>query len=288
MPTPVILVTGASTGIGAAAVRRLDRAGYTVLAGVRRAEDGERLRAGASDRLYPIRLDVTSSTDIGEAAAAVESLAGSAGLRGLVNNAGIAVGGPLEFVPLDQFREQFEVNVFGLLAVTQAMLPSLRRAPGRIVNVGSIAGTTVTPMVGPYSASKHALEAINDGLRLELASAGIRVAIVEPGPVRTPIWAKGQAVLERAAELYPARALELYGDQIALIGRLAGANASQGMTPEPVVDAVIHALEAERPRTRYLVGRSARVRLALRRLLPDRAMDAFIHRYLRRMARDGR
>ena len=287
MSTRAVLVTGASTGIGAALARRLDRAGYRVFAGVRRGEDGDRLRAGASSRLEPIRLDVTRSDQVAAAAAAVDAEVGPAGLRGLVNNAGIVVGGPLEFLPLERFREQLEVNVVGLLAVTQALLPLLRRARGRIVNIGSVSGKTVTPLIGPYAASKHALEAVNDALRLELAPAGIEVALIEPGPVQTPIWDKGRAALEEAPRIYPPRALELYGRQMALVGRLAAANADTGVTTEPVVDAVIHALESARPKTRYLIGRGARLRAGLRWLLPDRAMDALIHRFLRRMERNG-
>jgi NAD(P)-dependent dehydrogenase (short-subunit alcohol dehydrogenase family) len=287
MPSSVVLVTGCSTGIGAAAALDLDRAGYTVFAGIRRAEDADQLRARGSERLRPIELDVTRSDQVARAAELIETETGATGLRGLVNNAGIVVGGPLEFLSLEDFRAQFEVNVFGLLAVTQALLPALRLARGRIVNIGSVSGKTVTPLIGAYAASKHALEAMSDALRLELAPWGIDVALIEPGPVQTAIWDKGRDALARAPEVYSDRALELYGPRMAVVGRLAEASGAAGVTTDPVVGAIRHALEARRPKTRYLIGRGAWLRAGLRWLLPDRVMDALIQRYLRRMERAG-
>jgi NAD(P)-dependent dehydrogenase (short-subunit alcohol dehydrogenase family) len=210
---------------------------------------------------------------------------GGRGLAGLVNNAGIAVGGPLEFVSLDDVRRQFDVNVLGLLAVTQAMLPSLRAARGRIVNIGSIAGRSVAPMVGPYCASKHAVEALTDGLRLELFDAGIEVSVVAPGAVKTPIWAKGIGMLEQIGERLPPAALERYGDRLTFFGKLLAANDRRGVPPDLVADAVLHALEARRPRTRYLVGTDAKLRAMMRWLLPDRAGDAVLRAVLARAAR---
>jgi len=285
MSAPTVLVTGCSTGIGAAAARELDRVGYTVLAGVRRAEDGERLRAGASERLHPVELDVTQADQVARAAALVDAVAGDAGLRGLVNNAGIVVGGPLEFLALDEFRAQFEVNVVGLLAVTQALLPAIRRGRGRIVNVGSVSGRVVTPLIGAYAASKHAVEAMSDALRLELSPWGIEVALIEPGPVQTAIWDKGREALDRAPKVYSPAALALYGERMKAVGRLAAASGAGGVTTDPVVAAIRHALESDLPRTRYLVGRGAWIRVLLGRLLPDRVMDALLLSYLRRMER---
>jgi len=284
-PTRAVLITGASTGIGAACAERLDRLGYVVYAGVRKPEDAARLAGSGSPRLIPIRLDVTQPADVQSAAHQIEAERGDAGLDGLVNNAGVAVGGPLEFVPIALVREQFEINVFGLLAVTQAMLPLLRRARGRIVNIGSIAGITTSPLVGPYCASKHALEAITDGLRLELASAGIEVSVIEPGAVRTSIWHKGRAAMARAEEVFPPATFKWYGPQINLFNKLLAASARRGVNPEAVADAVTHALTAERPKTRYRVGKDAKVRAFLARLLPDRAGDALIKSVLRRMER---
>lgn len=282
---PTVLVTGTSTGIGETIALRLDQRGYRVVAGVRRPEDGERLARSASDRLQWLLLDVTRSDQIAEAARAIQDATGGRGLTALVNNAGIAVGGPLEFVAIDDVRRQFDVNVLGLLAVTQAMLPSLRAARGRIVNIGSIAGRSVAPMVGPYCASKHAVEALTDGLRLELFDAGIEVSVVAPGAVKTPIWAKGIGMLERIGERLPPAALERYGKRLAFFGKLLAANDRRGVPPDLVADAVLHALEARRPRTRYLVGTDARLRATMRWLLPDRAGDAVMRAVLARAER---
>jgi NAD(P)-dependent dehydrogenase (short-subunit alcohol dehydrogenase family) len=283
-----VLVTGASTGIGEACVLRLARRGYTVFAGVRRLEDGERLHskvAEISGRVWWLDLDVTRADQIAAAATTIAGALPDAGLAGLINNAGIAVGGPLEFVPIDQVRQQFEVNVIGLLAVTQAMLPLLRRARGRIVNIGSIAGKSVAPMVGPYGASKHAVEALTDGFRLELADAGIEVSVVEPGAVRTPIWDKGLAQLARVEGTLPPQARELYGSRLAFLGKAIEASARRGVPPEAVADVVVRALEDQRPRTRYVVGTDARIRAFLRWALPDRWNDAVLRAFLRRMER---
>src|SRR5581483_7822637 len=188
------LVTGASSGIGAACANRLVRGGWHVLAGVRRTGDAP---AGTEE----LRLDVTDPTQIRAAADRVERL------DGLVNNAGIVVAAPLEELPLDELRRQLEVNVVGQLAVTQALLPALRAARGRIVLVGSIAGRSALPFLGAYSASKFALEAVADALRIERAPAGIRVSLVEPGTIATPIWQRAAADAdELAARLGPALA----------------------------------------------------------------------------------
>jgi NAD(P)-dependent dehydrogenase (short-subunit alcohol dehydrogenase family) len=284
MPTAAsILVTGASSGIGATCALRLDRLGYQVFAGVRKPEDGQSLATQASSRLVPLILDVTKPAEIEAATARVRELVGASGLAGLVNNAGVGVGGPIEFVPVDQFRMVFEVNVFGLLAVTQAMLPLLRATKGRIVNIGSIAGLTVSPFATPYCMSKYAVEALTDGLRLELADAGIAVAVIEPGPVKTRIWEKGIASLGNAERTLPAEALRRYGPKLAFFGKLLAASDARGVSPDLVVDAVIHALVAPRPRTRYLVGRDARIRASIARLLPDRLGDAILRRVLARL-----
>ena len=167
-----IVITGASTGIGAGCALRMDQRGYRVFAGVRREEDGERLRAMASDRLTPLMIDVTIQRSIDDAAAAVDAATGDHGLAGLVNNAGVAITGPVEYLSVDRYREQFEVNYFGQIAVTQAFLPAIRRAGGRIVTMGSIAGRASAPFLSPYAGTKHALEALTDSLRGELAPWG--------------------------------------------------------------------------------------------------------------------
>jgi len=188
---------------------------------VRRTEDGERLAAAQPDRLVPVLLDVTSPEQIRGAVETITGLVGERGLDGLVNNAGIAIGGPLEFVSAESLRQQFAVNVIGLHAVTTAFLPLIRRARrvggpgvGRIVHVGSVSGRIAQPFIGPYSASKHAVEALADALRVELAPEGIHVAVIEPGQVRTPIWEKGLASSAGMLDSIPAEGRERYGLRI--------------------------------------------------------------------------
>jgi NAD(P)-dependent dehydrogenase (short-subunit alcohol dehydrogenase family) len=272
-----VLISGASTGIGRACAEHLDSLGFTVFAGVRKQPDADSLRSAGSGRIRPLMLDVTDSESIAGAMASVDE-ASPAGLAGLVNNAGISVGGPLEFVPIDDWRRQLEVNFIGQVAVTQAALPALRRARGRIVNMTSIGGRLASPLLGPYNASKYALEAVTDALRLELRQFGIEVTAVEPGAVATPIWEKGRASLGDARANLPAEALELYSAGIAAIPKFIALGERTGIPPLQVARVVEHALTARRPKPRYVVGRDAKMRLLLTRLLPTRAMDRLIGR----------
>lgn len=271
-----VLVTGASTGIGEACAVHLAGIGFQVLAGVRREADARRL-----DEFPGVRSLMLDVTDPAAVAAAAETASESGGgrLSGLVNNAGIAVAAPLEMVPLDELRRQLEVNVVGQVAVTQAMLPLLRAARGRIVNIGSVGGLVAPPLLGPYAASKFALEAITDVLRREVAAQGVRVAIVEPASVRTPIWEKS----ERAADALEAGpdAERLYGPLIRAIRHQAERASIEGVPPRAVAEVVAEALTAPRPRTRYPVGREARGRAIAARVLPDRALDRAVARRLR-------
>ncbi len=266
-----IVVTGASTGIGEACALHFDQKGFRVFAGVRKEADAEALRTKASDRLAPLLMDVTDPESIQRAAASL----GRNEISGLINNAGIVVSGPIELLPLDQFRRQFEVNVLGQIAVTQAFLPFIRQGRGRIVNIGSIAGRSALPLAGAYSASKYALEAITDALRMELLQWGIHVAIVEPGAVQTPIWGKGQAGAEELMKQAPEHLLDLYRPLIENM-RKAAAGAAQGASPvSEVVKAVDHAMTAAKPKTRYVVGFDAKVRVVMNNL-PDRTRDRII------------
>lgn len=270
---PAALVTGASTGIGRACALYLDRKGWKVFAGVRRAEDGERLRARATAPLEAVILDVTSEESIIAAAAAIEASRGDAGLQGLVNNAGIAVASPIEFVAAEDLRHQLEVNVTGQVAVTRALTPALRTGQGRIANMSSISGRMALPLLGPYAASKFALEAISDALRVELAPQGIRVAVIEPGAVRTPIWDKGIARADEVRATLPPEAFEQYGEAIERLEAAARHAAKSGVPPGRVAKAVYHALSSRWPKARYLVGRDARIGALAARFLPDRALD---------------
>jgi NAD(P)-dependent dehydrogenase (short-subunit alcohol dehydrogenase family) len=268
-----VLITGASSGIGEASALRLARAGWRVLAGVRAAADGDRLRAAAGEQLEPVTIDVTETATIAPFGA---DQLGDEPLDGLVNNAGTALAMPLEFLPLDQLRCQLEVNLVGHVAVTQALLPNLRAARGRIVNVGSIAGRSALPFLGAYAASKHALEAFTDSLRVELRPFGIAVTVIEPGTIATPIWRKGgERFQELAAEL-PAELAELYGERMAAFREAAAAAGQRAEPADDVAIVVERALTIERPKARYVVGRDARRRALVERLpagLRDRVYE---------------
>jgi NAD(P)-dependent dehydrogenase (short-subunit alcohol dehydrogenase family) len=270
------VITGASTGIGAACALHLDRLGWRVFAGVRKQADAETLKAQGSPRLTPISLEITDTVSISTAASAVAGAVGQAGLAGLVNNAGIVVPGPIEFLPLPDLRRQLEINVVGQVAVTQAFLPLIRAGRGRIVNMGSIQGRMATPFAGAYSASKFALEALTDALRLELAPWGISVSIVEPSAVATPIWEKSAKTAEAMLDSVQPEALVLYAEAIEAVKRTAADAAKRAVDPVEVARVVEHALTAARPRTRYVVGREAKFRAAMALLVPDRVRDNLV------------
>ena len=270
-----VLVTGTSTGIGEATALRLARGGWRVLAGVRTIADAERLRAAAGDRLEPVTIDITEPATI---AAAADGLGGEP-LHGLVNNAGTAFAMPLEFIPLDELRRQLEVNLVGQVAVTQALLPNLRSARGRVVNVGSIAGRSSLPFLGAYAASKHALEAVTDALRVELQPFGITVTVVEPGTISTAIWQKSGERFQHIAAEMPAELSELYGERLAAFREAAAAAGRRAEPADDVAIVVERALTTKRPKARYLVGRDARRRALVERL-PTRLRDSVYRRVL--------
>ncbi len=265
-----VLVTGASSGIGLASALRLSRAGWRVYGGVRTSADADALRAQGVE---PLQLDVTDAGQIASAAEAVGSE-----LDGLVANAGIAVAAPLELVPLDELRRQLEVNVVGQVAVTQALLPALRRARGRIVLMGSIGGRSALPFLGPYAASKHALEAFADVLRVELQPWGIAVSIVEPASVKTAIWTKGAAHADAMRESMQPETDELYAARMGRFRDVA-LKRGPGIDPDVVAKTVEHALTATRPKARYLVGRDAHLRAWIERL-PPRLRDRVLAKAL--------
>ncbi len=273
-----MVVTGASTGIGRATALHLDELGFSVHAGVRKTADAERLTADASDRLSTVIVDVTDSESIAKTAAGVERAVGAAGLAGLVNNAGIAVPGPLEFLPIDDFRRQLEVNLTGHVAVTQALMPQIRAAKGRIVNVTSIGGLIAFPFMGAYHASKFALEAVTDALRRELRPWGIHVAAIEPGSVATEIWERGQNQADQIREAMPAEGERLYGVALDDYQEVLDKTAERGIEPRKVAEAIEHALTSRRPKTRYLVGTDASIQARIEKLLPDRVFDAIVAR----------
>jgi NAD(P)-dependent dehydrogenase (short-subunit alcohol dehydrogenase family) len=268
-----VVITGASTGIGAACALDCAGRGMTVFAGVRDPRAGEVLAAKGGSLLIPITLDVTDERSITRSVEVVQRVIGEGGLGGLVNNAGIVIGSPLEVIPLPQLRKQLEVNVIGQIAVTQAFLPLLRRGRGRIVNMGSIAGRATIPLLGPYSASKFALEALTDALRMELQPWGIQVSIIEPGAIATPIWEKSAKEAGDLEALVSKEAKALYGEAVIQIRKAIAQAAQRAIPPEAVVRAVHHALTASRPHTRYLVGSDAKLRAWMVKWLPDRVQD---------------
>jgi NAD(P)-dependent dehydrogenase (short-subunit alcohol dehydrogenase family) len=265
-----VLVTGASSGIGLASAVRLARAGWRVYGGVRTDTDAATIR---EQGVEPVELDVTDATQIADAAEAV-----GRELHGLVDNAGIAVAAPLELVPLAELRRQLEVNVVGQVAVLQAVLPALRRARGRVVLMGSIGGRSALPFLGPYAASKHALEAFADVLRIELAPWSIGISIVEPASVRTAIWTKGAEHADAMRAGVPADASALYAERIERF-RAVALKRGPGIDPDVVARAVEHALTASRPKARYLVGRDAHLRAWIERL-PTRLRDRVLAKAL--------
>jgi len=277
---PAVLITGASTGIGAACALDLDGQGLRVFAGVRKPADGERLRGQASGRLSTVMLDVTDTAAIASALEVVAEGVGPAGLAGLVNNAGIIVPGPLEYLPTDRFRDQLEVNVLGTHAMCRACLPLLRQARGRIVILGSISGKVAPPYLGAYAASKHALEAVADALRVELRQWGIRVSIIEPDSVATPIWDKLQTAADDLDQRADPAIWRLYHEDLAKMRKAGRRLDRRAMPVDRVVAAVRHALLARRPKSRYPLGFRTRLATWSAGLIDERTRDWFMLRMM--------
>ena len=274
------MITGASSGIGRACALRMDRAGWKVFATVRKEADAVRLERDASPRLNTLMLDVTDPDQIEEAARKVAGAVGGDGLHGLVNNAGIAVGGLVEYLDPAELRRVLETNTIAPLSVTRSLMPSLRRAKGRIVMISSIAGFSSTPLLSPYSASKFALEALTDGLRLELNPWGIEVVSVQPGAIKTEIWQKAHSYVEEELRKYPPEAFEKYGPLLERIS--ASLDRPRGVDADEVARIVEMILTISSPRARYLVGRDAVIRNLIERLptsLRDRVILSRMPKY---------
>jgi len=275
-----VFISGSSSRIGRACALALDKLGYDVFAGIRRTEDGQSLRQVASDRLHPVIVDITNREQIAAAAETVRQGLGDRPLVGLINNAGIAVGGPLEFVPIDRLRHQLEVNLIGHISVSQVFIPLLRKSRGRIINVGSIAGTFASPLMGPYCASKYAMEAISDVLRRELRPWNIKVSLLEPGIIDTKIWQKARVQSDRAIKEAPDEMIQFYGPLMELVRKHAEDIEKSAQSPAVVAKAVVHALTAAHPKARYRVGPKARTQKVLS-WLPENIQDRIIASYLK-------
>lgn len=273
---PAVVITGAGSGIGASCALTLDQLGWRVFAGVHRDEDGRTLKQRASDRLTSFLLDVTDASSVEAAARRVTTALGERKLVGLIHCAGVAVLGPLECLPASEITAQFAVNVFGLISVTQAFLPLLRQSQGRIVLIGSLAGKLAFPFMGPYAASKYAVEALADAWRAELHPWQIHVSPVEPDTIATPIWTK---IARRARSNFTPEAARLYGPILPYFEGVTARATTKGLPTGRVAKAVVHALQAATPKTRYVVTKplmALLIRFLMR--LPDRARDRLLTR----------
>lgn len=278
-PARNILITGASTGIGRAVAVDLAARGYRVFGSVRKPADAEALCAATPEGAVPIEallFDVTDSEAIQAGAARLEELLAGEGLHALVNNAGVAIAAPLEYIPIEDFQLQMDINVTGVLRCTQAFLPALRRARGRIINISSVAGRLAFPLAAPYHASKHALEGFSDVLRLEMQRHGIEVVVIQPGAIKTEIWDTAAHKSAQIRKNLSPEALEDYGRLIDQVGKAAANAGATGDEVEVCADVVRKAIEAKRPRTRYIVGRDAKIGMFLRRIFSDRLMDRIV------------
>ncbi|MEM8935665.1 MAG: SDR family oxidoreductase [Pseudomonadota bacterium] len=270
------LVTGASTGIGRAIAQSLVEQGWRVFGSVRKAEDGATVAGELGENFHAVSFDVTNAEQIAQAAQEVSDALGGRTLNGLVNNAGVAVGGPLRYIPLDDIEFQMNVNVLGPVRVTQAFLPILgadkryEGAPGRIVNMSSVAGKNATPILGPYAMSKHALEAYSESLRRELLMHGIDVIIVGPGAIKTPIWDKADEIdAERYADTEYYGVLKGMRDMYKAVGQ-------DGLEPSDVGALVAEILTMNKPKTRYAIMREKFTTWILPKFLPKRLVDRII------------
>jgi NAD(P)-dependent dehydrogenase (short-subunit alcohol dehydrogenase family) len=277
-----VVVTGASTGIGRATATLLDRRGYRVFAGVRKDEDANSLAEEGSDRLTPVKVDVTDESSISAAREQVREAVGGEGLVGLVNNAGVGGGGPLEFMPIKDFRRTLEVNVIGQVAVTQAFLPLIRKAKGTVVFIASIGGRVASPFLSDYNASKFGVEALGDSLRREVSPWNIDVVVIEPGSIATEIWRKGSDQMEQMRAAMPPDAERLYGSQVDAFGKsFIEETGGRGIPPEKVAEVIHKAIQSDKPKARYLVGVDAKVGARLHAAVPTRTFDGLLRRQLK-------
>ncbi len=274
----LVVVTGASTGMGAATAKELARKGFHVLAGVRRDVDADALR---EEGIEPYILDITVESNIAAIADRVTRDPHQRPLRALVNNAGISINAPVETLPIAQWRRQFEVNLFGHIAITQALLPALLHSAGTVVNISSVGGKVVLPTYGAYAGSKFALEAASDALRREVAELGVKVVVIEPGAVKTEMPVRGIATAEGLKATMSAVQLARYGDLSAAVTAQARSFIDAGVPAEHAAKVIAKAATASHPRTRYTIGRDAAILVRISRVVPDRVLDRIVRRNLR-------
>lgn len=269
-----LLISGCSTGIGRACALHFSNKGYHVFAGVRKESDAASLKeADSSGNLEPVMLDVTNEFQMGEFRAKLDQRIGDTGLAGLINNAGVDGAGPLEFVDPNLVRSVFDVNLMGPLLLTQAFLPLIRTGHGRIITVGSLSGKISTIFNGPYCISKFGVEAFSDTLRAELAPHGIHVSLIEPGFIETPMVQGFEAQIDARLEALGEKGREYYGEKLQKFASSFMQMATRALPPQAVTNVIEHALEASRPKTRYVVTIEAKFYNFLKWLLPDKAVD---------------
>ncbi|MDN4601539.1 SDR family oxidoreductase [Paenibacillus sp. F6_3S_P_1C] len=269
----LVVVTGTSSGIGRATAEQLAAEGFHVLAGVRRQEDADKIKR---TNIEPVIVDVTNIDTLKALAERVEKDPLGRPLRAVVNNAGIAVNAPLEMVPLDEFRRQIEVSVIGQVAVIQALTPALLNSGGRVVNIGSVGGKVSMPGFGIYSAAKFAMEAINDSLRREMASFGLKVIMITPGGVSTGLSEQGITTAERLAKLMTPDQHRRHDRLFDAVKAQAETWAKDGIRPEKVAAVISRAIHERKPRTRYTAGRDSALLTRLVRILPDKLLDRML------------
>ncbi|MFD6161538.1 SDR family oxidoreductase [Nocardia sp. NPDC060256] len=273
----LIVVTGASTGMGASAARELARQGFHVLAGVRRDRDADAIRAAGVE---PVILDITEPEQV--AALAARAADDPRALHAVVNNAGIQVNAPVEALPMAQWRNVFEVNLFGHIAVTQALLPALLRSKGRVINISSVGGKVAMATYGAYAGTKFAMEAVSDSLRREVAPLGVQVVVIEPGGVRTEMAVRGIETANSLATGMTPEQDKRYGELVRANYRFMDAGTSSGVTADAAARVIAKAVTARRPHTRYTIGRDAAMVTRLTRILSDRTLDRVLAANLRR------
>lgn len=278
MASKIAVVTGASSGIGQATAQELARRGFYVLAGVRKQPDADRL---AGENIEPVIVDITDEQQVAALADRVADDAEGRTLGALVNNAGVAINGPAEAIPLAEYRRHFDVNFFGHVAVIQALLPALiADGDGRLVNLSSIGGKVAFPTYGAYAASKFAIEGFSDVLRREVGRLGVKVIVIEPGTIATPMWDKGIATMGELAASMTADQHARYDDLIAAIDKQSREQAGTGLDPSDAAKVIADAIQSPKPHARYLVGREAKLLAGVTGLLTDHMVDGFVARNL--------
>lgn len=273
-PPKSVVITGASSGIGRATVALMSQAGWQVFATVRKTADHQQVKKAYGENVIPVVMDVQDESSIQAAAQQIATHLNGRGLDGLVNCAGIGVVRPVEYASLQDLRQTYEVNVFGQISVSQALLHVLRRNRGRIVNITSVGVNIAIPFGGLLNSSKSAFAMLSDSMRLELRPFGVRVIAIEPGAISTPAVEKTLGDIESVIRNLPEEARMQYGEMLRTFGRQAYTREKSGSSPSVVAEAILHALSSNRPRIRYRVGKHARLLATLPKLLPESVLDA--------------